>query len=52
MSRTYYEYLKARDQWRINHDLKIGSFPYPERNSIVYLRESTNDFWERRREAA
>lgn len=52
MSRTYYEFLKAQDKWRIEHDLKVGSFPYPQRNSIVYLRESNNDFWERRREVA
>ena len=49
MSRSYYEYLKARDQWRIEHNLKIASFPYPQKDSIVYIRPSNNDFWERRR---
>lgn len=49
MSRTYYEWLDARDAWRRAHALKISSFPYPDKNSIVYARASTNDFWERRR---
>lgn len=49
MSRTLYEYLEARDRWRIEHGLRIASFPYPSRDSIVYTRQSNNDFWERRR---
>lgn len=49
MSRSYYEYLKARDAWRVQHNLRVSSFPNPPEDSIVYTRESTEDFWERRR---
>ena len=49
MSRTYYEWLHARDAWRSEHNLRISSFPFPDRNSIVYERESNNTFWEIRR---
>ena len=52
MPRTYYEYLAAQDKWRIEHGLRIASFPYPPRNSIVYTRQSTNTFWEDRRTQA
>ena len=52
MPRTYYEYLAAQDKWRIEHELRIASFPYPPRNSIVYTRQSTNTFWEDRRTQA
>lgn len=49
MSRTYYEFLKAQDDYRIEHNLKVSSFPYPPKESIIYTRESTQSFWERRR---
>ena len=49
MSRSSYEWLRARDEWRVQHALRVSSFPDPPRESIVYERESTNDFWERRR---
>lgn len=49
MSRTLDEWLQARDDWRRAYNLKISSFPYPDKNSIVYERASNNDFWERRR---
>ena len=52
MSRSYYEWRAARDQWRVDQGLRLESLPYPDENSIVYQRDSTNPFWENRRKYA
>lgn len=52
MSRSYYEWLAARQQWREDQKLRVSSLPYPGKDSIVYARHSMNPFWERRYETA
>ena len=47
MSRSYYEFLAEKRRYS-----EPVSIPYPDDKSIVYLRESQNPFWERRRLAA
>lgn len=48
MSRTYYEWREAQTQWLFDQGLRAGSIPYPGRESVLYNRESTNPFWQRR----
>lgn len=52
MSRTLYEWLAARDAWRQEHNQRAASFPYPQKESVVYNWSSPNDFWEDRRNNA
>lgn len=52
MSRSYYEWMAAKQAWHEQQNLRISSLPYPGANSIVYNRDSSNPFWERRREHA
>ena len=55
MSRTYYEWMKAKRQWHIDQGYRIEHIPYPHESieyPVVYTRKSTNDFWENRRDAA
>lgn len=52
MSRTLYEWLAARDTWRQEHNQRAASFPYPQKESVVYNWSSPNDFWEDRRNNA
>ena len=52
MSRSYYEWMTAKQAWHEQQNLRISSLPYPDENSIVYQRNSTNPFWERRRQHA
>ena len=52
MSRSYYEWMTAKQAWHEQQNLRISSLPYPDANSIVYNRDSSNPFWERRRQHA
>ena len=55
MSRTYYEWMAAKQKWHLEQGLRVASIPYPHESieyPIVYTRQSTEDFWERRRSAA
>lgn len=52
MSRTYYEWRDAKNEWLAARNKRISSLPYPGMDSIVYERESDNPFWERRRQNA
>lgn len=55
MSRTYYEWMAAKQKWHLEQGLRVASIPYPHESieyPVVYTRQSTNDFWERRRSAA
>lgn len=48
MSRTLLEWLEARDEWRTAQGYRINSLPMPGPDSVVYERESTNEFWHKR----
>ena len=55
MSRTYYEWMAAKQKWHLEQSLRVASIPYPHESieyPVVYTRQSTEDFWERRRSAA
>ena len=45
MSRSFKEWARARDQWRVDQGLRKSSLNPPSPNSIVYMRESTNPYW-------
>lgn len=52
MSRSYYEWMAAKRQWWNSQAGAIASIPYPSESipyPIIYKRESTNPYWERRR---
>lgn len=48
MSRSYYEWREAQTKWLLDQGLRTDSIPYPGRESVLYDRESTNPFWQRR----
>lgn len=55
MSRSYYEWIEAKRQWWNKQAGAIASIPYPSESityPVVYKRESTNPYWERRRSDA
>lgn len=51
MSRTYYEWMAAKQEWHYSQKLRIASIPYPGevlQYPVIYKRESSNPFWQRR----
>jgi hypothetical protein len=45
MSRTVGEWLRARDEWRVDNKMKISALNPLTSDSIVYKRESSNFYW-------
>ena len=50
--RTYYQWMAAKREWLKNQGERVAQIPYPGRDSVVYTRESTNPFWQKRRQRA
>lgn len=49
MSRSYYEWMEAKRNWYNSQEHRVANIPFPITEAVVYKRESTNPFWERRR---
>lgn len=49
MSRTYYQWMRAKAQWWDEQHYRKAEIPYPIDNAVVYKRQSNNPYWEKRR---
>ncbi len=49
MSRSYYQWMAAKRKWYNSQEHRVANIPFPIPKAVVYERESTNPFWERRR---
>ena len=49
MPRSYREWMKAKNKWTWEQAERTRSITIPE-DPILYIRESTNDYWTRRRD--
>ena len=52
MSRTFYEWQKAKWAWMNDQHFRRVDIPIPGKDSIVYNRSSDNSYWESRRQNA
>lgn len=52
MSRTFYEWQKAKWAWMNDQHFRRTDIPIPGKDSIVYERSSDNPYWESRRKNA